>query len=368
MIYSLFSIVALLSSAQLGSAGQGYLRATATSAFSAFSASNASSASSSSSGGEILTELDMMMLLSDDFNEEPWVPEKNPYKHDPLEFYETADSLRSIQGVVEESSGGGPLLLDMVDRYLRRGYITQAFPNLMAFQMWIAINSNANPQFMARYAFLPKPTLPYGNFMWRGSAGLGPGDFRTIQLGQPIAGQPVVEWSETAMVYKVLTIPDCVETPLLSPASTTRSNILTLLAGQRKFFIPAGTTVTEAIDPLGNHYFLFGRRGQGPNPTVISPGGVPVETNTLPPGWLLNRNRVLTEDFSSRCFYSKSIPKNKEGDDGGVCKEVQLNDLSSSAFILAELAGGDKDNELPIGNLLLSGGANPLCAPFTIHG
>lgn len=364
-MYTLASLLLLLAPTSAAAVPQtNYLRTATTTTLS--SETDVSSASSGSYGSNILSESDMMSLMMNEFWFEPWVPDKNAFKHDPMEYF-TEENLRTIPGVDEYTdTSGGPLVVDMVDRFLKRGYISTEFSSLLAFQQWVVMNSNADPTFRVRYAFLPKPTVSYGSFFWGGSAGLEAGSWRTISLGNAALGLPVVEWKETIMVFNLVTFPGCVETPLDSATSTSQSPIFVMVAGQRKIFYESGSTITEAVDPLGNHYFLYATRGPGPNPTVPTPNG-PMEINTLPPGWTLNRNRVLPNDYTSQCLHSKSIPKNKNGDEGVVCKEVQFTDLSGSVFRLAEF-NGDKDYELPVGNLLVTGGASPTCAPFVLTG
>lgn len=275
-------------------------------------------------------------LITNELSQEFWVPKKKFFKKSPFDYYDEED-LYEIPGV-QHTNPGDENVFDMSNRATGVGYRITAeesgglINNYQEFTAWAGSNLN-----LQQYAILPRPSLQ-STFHWLSSPGLRPGDFRIDTLG---SSSPL-PFREVARPVKSL-FTRC-------PSSGLPLAIFVEIVGNRFSKIPCGTTVWELLDSFGNSYFLGALRGVNPQTGQELPGDAlklqalhgyiaalnAVDNNS----WTLSQ-RTLEEDFEYSCLFSSSIPKNKKGKDGIVCKQLQvMMGPSQVAFGLAEVATG----------------------------
>jgi hypothetical protein len=244
MFFSLAAIgllaLASPSAARLGE------QATATSPLDTTTTVDASGRSVTFDGGEIAA------LIGNELNQEHWVPKKKFFKHSPMDFYSEEDLLE-IPGV-QHSAAGAVDVFDMSNRLTNVGYrITTAesggvINNYDDFLAWTGANLN-----LQLWTILPRPSIQ-SDMHWLSSPGMKAGEWRIDSLG---SANPL-PFRETARTAKVL-FTRCPSNPSSLPFV-----VYAEVVGSRFSKIPAGTTVWELKDSIGNSYFLSGLRGVTP--------------------------------------------------------------------------------------------------------
>jgi hypothetical protein len=147
------------------------------------------------------------------------------------------------------------------------------------------------------------------------------GQYRTETIGGVI-------WTEVSSVERVLTFPLCEQNTLYKiPPQLPTKRVFTFLYLVRslKVFFNEGNPTTQVIDSEGNTWYMGARRG--PNPSQ----------ELLPPGFTIS-DIVIPEDVDVTCFASKKVPRNKDGDDNIVCKQLQMVDFAGNTYLPAKIA------------------------------
>lgn len=258
-----------------------------------------------------------------------WVPKNKPFKKDPLAFY-TEEELSQNPLVFNARDD---ILFDILDRATNVAYFVGPNDQFSTEPEFFAWYSSKDFAFRQRYFVPGAPGVSKPSY-FVSSAGLPEGQFREAVISD-------VTFKEANRVQFIGTYPDC------ALQANRPQFTLTLALRNLKIFYSAGSTVTEMTDPFGNVYFLYARRGPNPPPLY----GFSVV------------DRVLEEDKEIQCLSLNGVPKNKDGDESVVCKQLIVNDFVNNAYMLVE----KKSDDLPeLSSLLSPYGITPCTAlPLT---